>query len=73
MWSLQCKDNVAVLYVYSELASSKVLSRVGVISSQVLGHLKSSWEAGYSQQEQSVDYTNKMLWNHTWELKLFQK
>ncbi len=30
------------LYVYSESASSEVLSRAGVISSQVLVHLKSS-------------------------------
>ncbi len=62
-----------VLYVYSESASYEVLSRVGVISSQVLGHLKSSWKAGYSQQEQSIDYTNNMWWNHTWEVALFTK
>ncbi len=72
MWSLQCKEHLAVLYVYSESASSEVLSRFGVISSQVLGYLKSSWEAGYSQQEQSIDYTNKMWWD-TWELALFHK
>ncbi len=47
-----------VLYVYSD--SYEVLSRVGVISSQVLGHLKSSWEAGYSQQEQSMDQQHVM-------------
>ncbi len=62
-----------VLYVYSESASYEVLSRVGVISSQVLGHLKSSWKSGYSQQEQSMDYTNNMWWNHTWEVAFFTK